>query len=428
MAMSFDLSPKTLNQRQLLSSTPLLLQSMAPKNPVSDQQPPPPELEESPESSSEEEESVSNKRIPPSEPETMEESSEEEDEEGSEEEGSEEEEEEEVGESDVEEEKDKQKSSQVLPDVQKQTTPPPQSPAYSGEEGEEEEESENSIDSPSASDFRIKAVTPPKPTLKDSKSISKRPFVAEKDDESDFRGKKKAKVNAEELRKDSSGGGAGRVWGEEDVIDLLQSMIGFKDEKGADPSSNLVSFYEFARGKLKFEFSNTQIYEKIRRLRIKFFNNMEKYEKGGEDLVFHKPHEAEAFDLSKKIWGKGGDGMINKGIDENVVGKSNNSYSGKAKKSGKTVRSVDKDAVKESGRDDHEGNFESKYPFLSHSFDMDVGGSFLRENMILIGDAKAKDLEGKWKKLREAEVEVLLMKMDLMKEHAKLVLEGMKKK
>lgn len=407
---------------------------MAPKNPISDQQPPPPELEESSESSSEEEESVSNKHIPPPEPETMKESSEQEEEESSEEEGEEEgseeeEEEEEVGESDVEEEQDKQKSSQILPDVQKQTTPPPQFPAYSGKEGEEDEESENSIDSPSASDFRIKVVTPPKPTSKDSKSISKRPFEAEKDDESDLRGKKKAKVNAEEFRKDSSSGGAGRVWGEEDVIDLLHSMIDFKDEKGVDPSSNMAAFYDFARGKLQFEFSNTQIYEKIRRLRIKFFNNMEKYEKGGEDLVFHKPHEAETFDLSKKIWGKGGDGMINKGFDENVDGKSNNGYNGKAKKGGKTVRSVDKNAVKELGKDDHEGDFESKYPFLSHSFDMDVGdvgGGFLRENISLIGDAKAKDLEGKWKKFREAEVEVLLMKMDLMKEHTKLVLEGMK--
>nr|XP_027076009.1 STOREKEEPER protein-like [Coffea arabica] len=336
---------------------------MAPKNPISDQQPPPPELEESSESSSEEEESVSNKHIPPPEPETMKESSEQEEEESSE------------------------------------------------EEGEEE---------------GIKVVTPPKPTSKDSKSISKHPFEAEKDDESDLRGKKKAKVNAEEFRKDSSSGGAGRVWGEEDVIDLLQSMIDFKDEKGVDPSSNMPAFYDFARGKLQFEFSNTQIYEKIRRLRIKFFNNMEKYEKGGEDLVFHKRHEAETFDLSKKIWGKGGDGMINKGVDKNVDGKSNNGYNGKAKKGGKTVRSVDKNAVKELGKDDHEGDFESKYPFLSHSIDMDVGGGFLRENISLIGDAKAKDLEGKWKKFREAEVEVLLMKMDLMKEHTKLVLEGMK--
>lgn len=399
---------------------------MAPKNPISDRHPPPPDLDESSESSSEEEESVSNKHIPPPEPEKMEESSEEEEEESSEEEGSEEEEE--VGESDVEEEKNKQKSSQILLDVQKQTSSPPQYPAYSGEEGEEDEKSENSIDSPSASNFRIKAVTPSKPTSKDSKSISKRPSEAEKDDEKDLRGKKKVKVNAGELRKDSSSGGAGRVWGDEDVMDLLQSMIDFKDEKGLDPSSNFAAFCEFARGKLQFEFSNTQIYEKIRRLRIKYFNNVDKYEKGGEELVFHKTREAEAFDLSKKIWGKGGDGLINKGVDENVDGKSNNGYNGKAKKSGKSVRSVDKNVVKELGRDgDDEGDFESKYPFLSQSFDMVVGGSFLRENMSLIGNAKAKDLEGKWKKLREAEADVLLMRMDLMKEHTKLVLEAMKK-
>ncbi|KAL3509634.1 hypothetical protein ACH5RR_029035 [Cinchona calisaya] len=409
---------------------------MAPKkkDDLSDHHPPAPPPPESEEEESEEEKSESGEE---------EEVAEEEEEE--EEEGSDEEEEEEEGKPKTPQIEQQSQLNKNPTSVGKQSTPPPPSKSKSISESEDEEEpdGEKSPQSPSASDFVLKPITPTKPSSKDSKPTSKRP---QKDEEKDSRIKKKPKVNEEGVKKEKSlavlasgggGGGAGRVWSDEDVIKILQGMIDYQEEKGSDPSADMAAFHDFVKGKFQSDFSKTQIYEKVRRLKKKYFDNVEKSEQG-EDPVFSKPHECKAFDLSKRIWGgtnDGGDGgVIGNGVDENVNGKSNN---GKAKKSGKVGSFIDtgkedkkKDVVKELVKD-QEADFGSKYPFLTGSFDSEgsifAGDmSFLKENLTLIGAAKAMELESKWKKLRQAEAEFSLERLKLMTEQTKLVLEGLK--
>ncbi|KAG7022886.1 STOREKEEPER protein, partial [Cucurbita argyrosperma subsp. argyrosperma] len=51
----------------------------------------------------------------------------------------------------------------------------------------------------------------------------------------------------------------------------------------------------------------------------------------------------------------------------------------------------------------------------------------LRERMPSIGSEKAKELDEKWRKLGESEVELYLKKVELVREQCKLILDSMGK-
>nr|XP_027077159.1 STOREKEEPER protein-like [Coffea arabica] len=328
--------------------------------------------------------------------------------------------------------------------AQKEIITPYQSSSDSGEEedkeGGDDEELEISTHSPT-SDFMIKLIPPTKFTSKGSSSTSKRPLEDQGDDQKHLRSEKKAKGKADEPNKQEPsaisaaiGEGAGTKWSDDDVKCLLRSIIKFKTEKGLNPSTNMNAFCKYVKGKFGREFSRSQIYEKIRRLKSKGFNSVEKFEKGGDCFVHFNANELEIFKLSKSIWGaETGDGTAIDRANETV--KSMGKVVSFVKQDKKEEKKKKTNVVKTFFRDDAEDDFQSKYPYLTKSFDVDswsimmnadkIAGqrSFLKENMSLIGHAKAMELEDKWKKLREAEVELLLKRSELMKEHCTLVLE-----
>ena len=50
----------------------------------------------------------------------------------------------------------------------------------------------------------------------------------------------------------------------------------------------------------------------------------------------------------------------------------------------------------------------------------------MKDGLELIGGSKKLELEEKWKKLREEEMELYLKRVDLIREQTKLILEAMK--
>ncbi|CAI9117202.1 OLC1v1018548C1 [Oldenlandia corymbosa var. corymbosa] len=99
-----------------------------------------------------------------------------------------------------------------------------------------------------------------------------------------------------------------KIFTEKDEITLLQGKIDcgiFKNVPAPSIRTNVLR--EYLDGKLSTNFSNTQIYEKIRRLKQKFVKNMKMYENGGGDQgvgFLVNSHEALVFELSKNIWGE----------------------------------------------------------------------------------------------------------------------------
>ena len=246
--------------------------------------------------------------------------------------------------------------------AQKPTVAPPKYSSDVGEEekkneeiGEEDDESENCPRSPSASFFTIEHNNSlAKPTFKHSQCTSNRPSA-----------NKKAKITADEPITDKpssvSAATAGMVWSDEQVTKLLQHVIEFKVNKGVDADADPAAFHQFFEQEFQFRYSKSRVYEKVRRLKIKYFNKLKKFEKVGKDTGISKA-ELQALNPSRQISG------------------------GRA----------------------GAGDFESNYPLLSQSFEVDsrsvmkFGGktadelSFLKEDMHSIGDDKAKELEQKW--------------------------------
>ncbi|OIT00167.1 PREDICTED: STOREKEEPER protein-like [Nicotiana attenuata] len=384
----------------------------------------------------------------------------------------EEQEEEESGEEESDEEEEEE--PKTAPPLEKKPTSqkPLQTPqnklqSSSSESGTEDgsgsdsdSESGQSQPSPSASDFTVK---PSIPAAKSpSKPLSKRPQETQQQQaqkEKHSRPNKKPKISEEDSKvseeKKSAATTPSRLWSDEDQLAILKGMAEFKAQKGSEPNAtDMSAFHDFIKGKLQVEVSKSQVTDKLRRLKKKFVTNM----KIGEEPVFSKPHDYLMFEFSKKIWGDAGTSNTN-GVNENV----NNGTNGKAKKtvdvvkkstaepkrSAKistftkpkddekpkedekraAVKEVDKEDVVVKG--DDRQDFRSKYPNLAASFSLPAmssifpnGVDIFKENMSLIASDKAKVLEEKWKKLHDDEHDLMLKRLDLIREHYKLVVDA----
>ncbi|XP_023531444.1 STOREKEEPER protein-like [Cucurbita pepo subsp. pepo] len=306
-------------------------------------------------------------------------------------------------------------------------------------------DSEKTQSSPSASAFTIKSILrksafgsskPKKGSHKSSidcaivkpvGSGSKRPI------ENNFHGnelnKKKIKrvINGEDIEegKKVSGSGINRLWSEDDEISILQGMIDFQLAKGSDPYADMSQFLEFIKKNLSVDVSKNQLIDKVRRLKKKYRNNSEKG-RNGDDPVFLKQHEHKSFVLSKKIWGN----EAKKKPRKQSV-KASNSVSISSPR-------VDMEAAKKEALNVESKilpeEFLSEFPWLKASI-MVENDKFcseglmrlLRERMPSIGSEKAKELDEKWRKLGESEVELYLKKVELVREQCKLILDSMGK-
>ncbi|XP_031248064.1 probable transcription factor At1g61730 [Pistacia vera] len=221
-------------------------------------------------------------------------------------------------------------------------------------------------------------------SLKDSKRAKKKEMGADPDEED----QKKPGDDTKKLQPFQ------RVWSDEDEIAVLKGLIDFTTKKGMDPYQDTNAFHHFIKKSFHVEFTRIQVMEKIRRLKKKYENNLGKK---GEDSSFSKPHEQEAYDLSKKLWGNGS----TSGVLESV-----------AKSNSKATK-----------------NQNQKGSLLL--FDKSVGMAGLEEFVMnqgldMIGGAKKMELEERWKKLQIARLQLFVEQADLIKEQTELVLEAMK--
>ncbi|KAA8515448.1 hypothetical protein F0562_018941 [Nyssa sinensis] len=203
-----------------------------------------------------------------------------------------------------------------------------------------------------------------------------------------------------------------RLWSEDDEIAVLVGMIEYTGKKGADPVADMNAFHDFIKNKLHIDVSKTQLSDKVRRLKKKYENNASKGKKGGERTL-SKPHEQQAYELSKKIWGG----------EANVVGVDSTKVNGKEKKNqnqrskGAASPKVDKpsglDGSKVVSKLEVEQN--ATLPWLVWR-NRSIGDSSLEEEIIrdgleLIEGTKRPELEEKWKQLRRLnhrDIKVLL--------------------
>lgn len=92
-----------------------------------------------------------------------------------------------------------------------------------------------------------------------------------------------------------------RLWTDEDEIELLQGFLDYTTQRGSSHHNDTALFYDQIKSKLQLEFNKNQLVEKLRRLKKKYRNVLNKIS-AGKELSFKSPHDQATFEISRKIW------------------------------------------------------------------------------------------------------------------------------
>nr|XP_043640020.1 STOREKEEPER protein-like [Erigeron canadensis] len=316
--------------------------------------------------------------------------------------------------------------------------PPPSSDSESSEPGSESEsehqtphkpsifEFESDIKSPSASDFAIK----PSKKIKTFQTSDKNPTLKRHiSGPSDNNNNKKSKIVSNGDTEDEKKAVIKRVWSEDDEIMLLQGFIEYQLKNGYSPLSDMDGFYRFSMDNIPGNASKSQLYEKVRRLKKKFRVNVEKVGPNGKDPVFAKPHDAKIFEISKKIWGvdgceSGANFKAKTPVPKpKAAPKVKTPVKVKAKVEEKVDEVMEEEDVDDDKVDEAIEDFETLYPYWNVGLNNEVSTSLkfpagivelVKENMSVIGEDKAKEMDEKWKALLEDEAKLQRKRIALL--------------
>ncbi|KAL7142769.1 hypothetical protein ABFS83_08G146000 [Erythranthe nasuta] len=297
---------------------------------------------------------------------------------------------------------------------------------------ESEPEVEQMAPKPAADPPKSKSIAkkpnPPKPASASTvtpptKSTAKK--RAAEDKQSAAKGSKKPKADPENSEANSKDETKKqlfhRLWNEDDEIALLKGLADYKQKKKADPYAELDSFHLFIGENLHVEVTKAQLQDKIRRLKKKYETNKTKDQATKKDKIFSKPHEKKIYELSEPVWGneenafeKSASVKKTRGKSVNVVENVENGESDDAKseKNEKNVEDVNDDVEK--GVATTDSSVENRISRL---------GTEMYE-----GADDGTELQKQWRKLRVREMEIHMMKLELMRDQTKLVLDGKKSK
>ena len=92
-----------------------------------------------------------------------------------------------------------------------------------------------------------------------------------------------------------------RLWTDEDEIGLLQGFLDYTTQRGSAHHNDTALFYDQIKSKLQLDFNKNQLVEKLRRLKKKYRNVLNKIS-SGKDVSFKSPHDQSTFEISRKIW------------------------------------------------------------------------------------------------------------------------------
>ncbi|KAG8648158.1 probable transcription factor At3g04930 [Manihot esculenta] len=106
-----------------------------------------------------------------------------------------------------------------------------------------------------------------------------------------------------------------RLWTDEDEIELLQGFLDYTTQRGGNHHDTAL-FYGQIKSKLQLDFNKNQLVEKLRRLKKKYRNVLNKIS-SGKEFSFKSPHDQATFEISRKIWSSTGQiGVVDGNLDD----------------------------------------------------------------------------------------------------------------
>ncbi|KAK7344194.1 hypothetical protein VNO77_13537 [Canavalia gladiata] len=96
-----------------------------------------------------------------------------------------------------------------------------------------------------------------------------------------------------------------RLWTDEDEIGLLQGFLEYTAQRGSSHHNDTALFYDQIKSKLQLGFNKNQLVEKLRRLKKKYRNVLNKIS-SGKEFSFKSAHDQATFEISRRIWSNTG--------------------------------------------------------------------------------------------------------------------------
>lgn len=129
-------------------------------------------------------------------------------------------------------------------------------------------------------------------------SRKRRRIDYDEDDDDILMAAQEEKKNLDDSRRSSH-----RLWTNEDEIQLLEGYLEHTTRRGNVIHHNDTSlFYEQIGSKLQVGFNKNQLLDKLRRMKKKYRNVLEK-KNFHREFSFKSAHDQAAFEISRKIWG-----------------------------------------------------------------------------------------------------------------------------
>ncbi|KHN23628.1 hypothetical protein glysoja_040730 [Glycine soja] len=88
-----------------------------------------------------------------------------------------------------------------------------------------------------------------------------------------------------------------RLWTDDDVTELLQGFLDYTSQRGSSHDNNTALFYDQIKLRLQLDFNKNQLVEKIRRLKKKYRNVLNKI-CSDKEFSFKSAHDQATFEIS----------------------------------------------------------------------------------------------------------------------------------
>ncbi|OVA19481.1 Protein of unknown function DUF573 [Macleaya cordata] len=202
-----------------------------------------------------------------------------------------------------------------------------------------------------------------------------------------------------------------RVFSEEDEIHLLKAFLEIT-QQSPNPATAAPLLYERVGKSLSGEINQTQLIEKLRKLR-------QKYTKQVVDKLWIKnPHEREIFEISNKIWGENPS-------QRNSKGSPKASRRASAKK-----KAEPKDVLADVENEEFQTlpvvsvDLEKNYSFLMEEVAQFHGNALFKEGLKCLDGSELGRFNERWRLQQIAEAEISAQRAELIHEQTKLILEA----
>lgn len=202
----------------------------------------------------------------------------------------------------------------------------------------------------------------------------------------------------------------GRVFTDSDEIRLLKTFKKLAEQNPSSSSSSTPnptitvdsSSFNRINSSLGSKFTNAQITDKIRRLRVKY------HKQARSKSLIKTPHDQALFKIAQLIWGK------------------RKTKEAKKVQNFASTDDEDKEEEQENERQEREGVDLDEYPVLVGEFSKYHPMNLVwREALKSLGNGKLKEMNDKWMVIGIEEAKIVNKKADLVKEQTQLIMKAL---